>query len=53
MFTGKFVFTQLMDFLPLHTFRRCVARYPSSHPTKTFSHLDQIPVHGLRAIDLS
>jgi hypothetical protein len=31
----------LMDFLPLHTFRRCVARYPSNYPTKTFSHLDQ------------
>jgi hypothetical protein len=30
-----------MDFLPLYTFRRCVARYPSSYPTKTFSHLDQ------------
>jgi hypothetical protein len=41
MFTGKLVFAQLMDFLPLHTFRRCVARYPSSYPTKTFSHLDQ------------
>jgi len=41
MFTGKHVFAQLMDFLPLHTFRRCVARYPSSYPTKTFSHLDQ------------
>jgi hypothetical protein len=41
MFTGKLVFGQLMDFLPLHTFRRCVARYPSSYPTKTFSHLDQ------------
>ena len=41
MFAGKLVFAQLMDFLPLHTFRRCVARYPSSYPTKTFSHLDQ------------
>ena len=41
MFVGKFVFTQLMDFLPLHIFRRCVARYPSNYPTKTFSHLDQ------------
>src|ERR1035438_608822 len=30
-----------MDFLPLHTFRRCVAHYPSNYPTKTFSHLDQ------------
>jgi hypothetical protein len=38
---GNLVFAQLMDFLPLHTFWRCVARYPSSYPTKTFSHLDQ------------
>ncbi len=41
MFVGKLVFAQLMDFLPLHTFRRCVGRYPSNYPTKTFSHLDQ------------
>jgi len=41
MFVGKLIFAQLMDFLPLHTFRRCVARYPSNYPTKTFSHLDQ------------
>ena len=41
MFVGKLVFAQLMDFLPLHTFRRCVARHPSNYPTKTFSHLDQ------------
>lgn len=38
---GKLAFAQLMDFLPLHTFRRCVARYPSSYPTKTFSYLDR------------
>jgi hypothetical protein len=41
MFTGKLVFAQLMDFLPLHQFRRCVLQHPSSHPTKGFSHLDQ------------
>jgi hypothetical protein len=41
MFVGKLVFAQLMDFLPLHTFRCCVALYPSNYPTKTFSHLDQ------------
>ena len=41
MFTGKLAFAQVMDFLPLHTFRRCVQRYPSNYPTKTFSHLDQ------------
>ena len=29
-----------MEHLPLHTFRRCVQRYPSKYPTKTFSHLD-------------
>jgi len=46
MFVGKLVFAQLMDFVPLHTFRRCVARYPSSHPTKTFSHLDQFLCMG-------
>jgi hypothetical protein len=34
------VFAQLMEF-PLHTFRRCVQRYPSKYPAKTFSHLDQ------------
>jgi len=41
MYVGKLVFAQVMDFLPLLTFRRCVARYPSNYPTKTFSHLDQ------------
>jgi len=41
MYSGKLVFAQLMEHLPLHTFRRCVQRYPSKYPTKTFSHLDQ------------
>jgi len=41
MFVGKLIFAQLMDFLPLHTFRRCVHRYPSPRVTKTFSPLDQ------------
>jgi hypothetical protein len=41
MYSGKLVFAQLMEYLPLHTFRRCVQRYPSNYPTKTFSHLDQ------------
>jgi len=27
MHTGRTVFAQLMDFLPLHDFRACVARY--------------------------
>lgn len=41
MFTGKLVFAQAMEFLPLHAFHKCVRRYPSAHPTKGFSHLDQ------------
>lgn len=41
MHHGKLVFAQLMEHLPLHTFRRCVAKYPSRYPTLKFSHLDQ------------
>ncbi len=41
MHSGKLVFAQLMEHLPIHTFRRYVQRYPSKYPTKTFSHLDQ------------
>ena len=41
MHSGKLVFAQLMEYLPLHTFRCCVRRYPSKYPTKIFSHLDQ------------
>jgi len=31
MHTGKLVFAQLMEHLPLTTFRRCVARYGGHH----------------------
>ncbi len=41
MHTGKLVFAQLMDHLPLHTFRRCVEKYAGRYPTLSFSHLDQ------------
>src|SRR5690606_26461725 len=41
MYSGQLVFAQLMERLPLHTFRRCVQRFPSKYPTKAFSHLDQ------------
>jgi hypothetical protein len=41
MYSGQLVFAQLMEHLPLHTFRRFVRRYPSKYPTKAFSHLDQ------------
>jgi len=41
MHTGKLVFSQLMEHLPLTTFRRCVARYGGHHKVKRFSCLDQ------------
>ena len=41
MHSGKLVFAQLMGHLSLHTFRQCVAKYPSRYPTLKFSHLDQ------------
>jgi hypothetical protein len=41
MYTGKLVFSQVMDFMPLHTFRRCVARYQGDYRVKKFTCLDQ------------
>ena len=41
MHTGKLVFAQLMEHLPLTSFRRCVARYGGHHKVKRFTCLDQ------------
>jgi len=41
MYSGKLVFAQVMEHLPLHTFRRCVARYSGDHKVKRFSCLNQ------------
>ena len=41
MYTGKLVFAQVMDHLPMHTFRRTVARHRGQHKVKRFSCLDQ------------
>jgi hypothetical protein len=41
MHSGKLVFSQVMDYLPLHTFRRCVQRYRGHHKVRHFSCLDQ------------
>jgi hypothetical protein len=38
---GKLVFAQLMQHLPLTTFRRCVARYDGEFRVRSFSCLDQ------------
>jgi hypothetical protein len=37
---GKLVFAQVMQHIPLTTFRRCVARYAGEHKVKHFSCMD-------------
>ena len=41
MHTGRIVFAQVMDFLPLREFRCCVARYQGEYKVRGFSCLDQ------------
>ena len=41
MHTGKLVFSQIMDHIPLHTFRRYVAHYQGERYVKQFRCLDQ------------
>jgi hypothetical protein len=41
MNTGKVIFSQIMDFLPMYEFRKCVHRYQGNYYVKTFSCLDQ------------
>jgi hypothetical protein len=38
---GRSVFSQLMDFLPLHRFRQCVERYGGNYKIQSFTCLDQ------------
>jgi hypothetical protein len=44
MLEGKLVFAQVMEHLPLHTLRRCVARYDGEHKVQRFSCVDQFLV---------
>jgi hypothetical protein len=41
MYTGRSIFAQVMDFMPMHIFRRCVAKYQGDFGVKKFSCLDQ------------
>lgn len=41
MYTGKTVFSQLMDFLPMYEFRKCVDRYSGNYHTSSFTCMDQ------------
>jgi hypothetical protein len=40
MYTGKIVFSQIIDHMPMHTFRRCVRRYHGNFKVKSFSCVD-------------
>jgi len=41
MNSGRIIFAQLMDFLPIYDFRRCVERYDGNKHIKAFSCWDQ------------
>jgi hypothetical protein len=41
MYAGRLIFSQVMDHLPWHTFRRCVRRYRGDHKIKSFTCRDQ------------
>ena len=41
MYSGRIVFSQLMDFLPKHEFNKCVRRYQGNYRVRRFSCFDQ------------
>jgi hypothetical protein len=41
MYTGKLIFSQMMEHLPLHVFHQCVDRYRGNFKVKEFTCLDQ------------
>ena len=41
MYSGKMIFAQVMEFLPMHEFHKCVERYQGHYKVKSFSCLDQ------------
>ena len=41
MYAGKTIFSQIVDFLPLYEFRKCVKRYHGNYKVRSFSCLDQ------------
>jgi hypothetical protein len=41
MNSGKTIFSQIMDFLPMNEFRECVKRYHGNYKIRSFSCLDQ------------
>jgi hypothetical protein len=44
MYSGPLVFTQIMDFMPLKTFQRCVATYQGNFSVKHFTCMDHFRI---------
>jgi len=42
MNTGKTIFSQVMEFLPLYEFRKCVQQYHGDYKVQSFSCVDQL-----------
>jgi hypothetical protein len=40
MYTGKLIFSQVMEHLPLHVFHQCVDRYRGNFKVKKFIYLN-------------
>ena len=41
MYSGRLVFSQVMDYLPMNVFRKCVHRYRGNRHIQSFTCLDQ------------
>ncbi len=41
MHSGRLIFSQVMDFLPIYEFNKCVRRYRGNYKVRSFSCLDQ------------
>jgi hypothetical protein len=44
MYSGPLVFTQIMDFMPLKTFQRCVTKYQGNFSIKHFTCMDHFRI---------
>ena len=41
MYTGRIIFSQVIDHLPLYEFHKCVKKYNGNYRVRSFSCLDQ------------
>ena len=53
MYTGKLVFSQMMEHLPVHEFQKCVTRYEGDYKSRGFSCRDQFLCMSFAQFDVS